>query len=160
MRRCGIIHLADDRARAGARMTARRPGQPALDGAGSSTGQDPSASTPVRVHPPRGRPPGRYRRGMISSPGASIGIALYILVILALVALGVLALVVLIRLALTARRALLVTTELQEARLELIREQTARLQADDGDGDGDADGGPYAPGGGTDGPAGPVGPVS
>jgi uncharacterized membrane protein YgcG len=97
---------------------------------------------------------------MISSPGASIGIALYILVILALVALGVLALVVLIRLALTARRALLVTTELQEARLELIREQTARLQADDGDGD--ADGGPYAPGGsgsgGTDGPV--VGPVA
>jgi hypothetical protein len=73
------------------------------------------------------------------------------------VALGVLALVVLIRLALTARRALLVTTELQEARLELIREQTARLQADDGDADGD--GGPYAPhGGGTDGPV--VGPVS
>jgi hypothetical protein len=60
-------------------------------------------------------------------------------------------------LALTARRALLVTTELQEARLELIREQTARLQADDGDADGD--GGPYAPhGGGTDGPV--VGPVS
>jgi uncharacterized membrane protein YgcG len=95
---------------------------------------------------------------MISSPGASIGIALYILVILALVALGVLALVVVIRLALTARRALLVTTELQEARLELIREQTARLQADDGDGDG----GPYAPGGGSSagGPAGPVGPVA
>ena len=39
--------------------------------------------------------------------------------ILALVALGVLALVVLIRLALTARRALVVTTELQEARREL-----------------------------------------
>ena len=86
---------------------------------------------------------------MISSPGASIGIALYILVILALIALGVLALVVLIRLALTARTTLLVTTELQEARLELIREQTARLQADDGD-----TGGPYAPG------AGPVGPAA
>ncbi|WP_445442883.1 hypothetical protein [Clavibacter sp. km1a] len=90
---------------------------------------------------------------MISSPGASIGIALYILVILALVALGVLALVVVIRLALTARRALLVTTELQEARLELIREQTARLQADD------EDGGPYAPGGGSS-AVGPVGPVA
>ena len=91
---------------------------------------------------------------MISNSGASIGIALYILVILGLIALGVLALVVLIRLALTARRTLLVTTELQEARLELIREQTARLQADDRDGDGDAAGGPYAPG------AGPVGPVA
>ena len=87
---------------------------------------------------------------MISSAVASIGIALYILVILALVALSVVATVVLIRLALTARRTLLVTTELQEARLELIREQTARLQADDGDGD--AVGGPYSPG------AGPVGP--
>ena len=76
------------------------------------------------------RVPRRYRRGMISSPGASIGIALYILVILALVALGVLALVVLIRLALAARRTLVATTALQEARLELIREQTARLQAD------------------------------
>ncbi|MBP2456800.1 putative membrane protein [Clavibacter michiganensis] len=86
---------------------------------------------------------------MISSPGASVGIALYILVILALIALGVLALVVLIRLALTARTTLLVTTELQEARLELIREQTARLQADDGD----AAGGPYAPGTGPVGPA-------
>jgi hypothetical protein len=93
---------------------------------------------------------------MISSPGASIGIALYILVILALVALSVVATVVLIRLALTARRTLVVTTMLQEARLELIREQTARLQADDGDGDGDGDepSGPYAPG------AGPVGPVA
>jgi hypothetical protein len=93
---------------------------------------------------------------MISSPGASIGIALYILVILALVALSVVATVVLIRLALTARRTLVVTTTLQEARLELIREQTARLQADDGDGDGDGDepSGPYAPG------AGPVGPVA
>jgi heme exporter protein D len=87
---------------------------------------------------------------MISSPGASIGIALYILVILALVAIAVVAIVVLIRLALTARRTLLVTTTLQEARLELIREQTARLQADDGD----EPGGPYAPG------AGPVGPVA
>jgi hypothetical protein len=86
---------------------------------------------------------------MISSPGASIGIALYILVILALVAIAVVAIVVLIRLALTARRTLLVTTTLQEARLELIREQTARLQADDGD----EPGGPYAPG------AGPVGPA-
>jgi hypothetical protein len=89
---------------------------------------------------------------MISSPGASIGIALYILVILALVALGVLALVVLIRLGLTARRTLLVTTELQEARLELIREQTARLQADDGDGPGEP-GAPYAPGAGPAGPS-------
>ncbi|MBF4625114.1 hypothetical protein [Clavibacter sp. VKM Ac-2872] len=86
---------------------------------------------------------------MISSSGASIGIALYILVILALVALSVVATVVLIRLALTARRTLLVTTELQEARLELIREQTARLQADDGDGG--AAGGPYAPGAGPTG---------
>jgi heme exporter protein D len=86
---------------------------------------------------------------MISSPGASIGIALYILVILALVAIAVVAIVVLIRLALTARRTLLVTTTLQEARLELIREQTARLQADDGD----EPSGPYAPG------AGPVGPA-
>ncbi|MFT2693328.1 hypothetical protein [Clavibacter zhangzhiyongii] len=87
---------------------------------------------------------------MISSPGASIGIALYVLVILALVALSVVATVVLIRLALTARRTLVVTTALQEARLELVREQTARLQADDGD----QPGGPYAPG------AGPVGPVA
>ncbi|UKF80541.1 hypothetical protein [Clavibacter californiensis] len=87
---------------------------------------------------------------MISSSGASIGIALYILVILALVALSVVATVVLIRLAIVARRTLLVTTELQEARLELIREQTARLQADDGD----AASGPYAPG------AGPVGPAA
>jgi hypothetical protein len=75
-------------------------------------------------------------------------------VILALIALGVLALVVLIRLALTARKALVVTTELQEARLELIREQTARLQADDGD----AGSGPYTPGAGPG--AGPVGPVA
>ncbi|MBF4621491.1 hypothetical protein [Clavibacter sp. VKM Ac-2542] len=87
---------------------------------------------------------------MISDSGASIGIALYILVILALVALSVVATVVLIRLAIVARRTLLVTTELQEARLELIREQTARLQADDED----AASGPYAPG------AGPVGPAA
>jgi hypothetical protein len=86
---------------------------------------------------------------MIPSPGASIGIALYILVILALVALAIVATVVLIRLALTARRTLLVTTTLQEARLELIREQTARLQADDGD----EPAGPYAPGTGPVGPA-------
>ncbi|WP_317231289.1 hypothetical protein [Clavibacter sp. MX14-G9D] len=92
---------------------------------------------------------------MIPSPGASIGIALYVLVILALVALGVLALVVLIRLALTARRALVVTTELQEARRELVREQTARLQADDGDGAG----GPYSPVGGPTGPDAPIGPT-
>lgn len=87
---------------------------------------------------------------MISS-GAGIGIALYVLVILALVTLGALALVVLIRLALTARRTLLVTTELQEARRELVREQTARLQADDGD----APDAPYSPAG-PDAPAGPV----
>ena len=92
---------------------------------------------------------------MISSPGASIGIALYVLVILALVALGVLALVVLIRLALTARRALVVTTELQEARRELVREQTARLQADDGDGPA----GPCSPGGHPAGPGAPAGPA-
>ncbi|KAF0257546.1 hypothetical protein [Clavibacter michiganensis] len=89
---------------------------------------------------------------MISSPGASIGIALYILVILALVALSVVATVVLIRLALTARRTLLVTTTLQEARLELVREQTARLQADDGD----EPAGPYAPGAPGEGPVGPA----
>jgi hypothetical protein len=86
---------------------------------------------------------------MIPSPGASVGIALYILVILALVALAVVATVVLIRLALTARRTLLVTSTLQEARLELIREQTARLQADDAD----EPAGPYAPGTAPVGPA-------
>ncbi|GAB7305182.1 hypothetical protein [Clavibacter michiganensis] len=93
---------------------------------------------------------------MISSPGASIGIALYILVILALVALSVVATVVLIRLALTARRTLLVTTTLQEARLELVREQTARLQADDGD----EPAGPYAPGAPGAPGEGPVGPAA
>ncbi len=93
---------------------------------------------------------------MISSPGASIGIALYILVILALVALSVVATVVLIRLALTARRTLLVTTTLQEARLELVREQTARLQADDGD----EPAGPYAPGAPGAAGEGPVGPAA
>lgn len=85
---------------------------------------------------------------MISNPGAGIGIVLYVLVVLALVVLSIVATVVLIRLALVARRTLLVTTSLQEARLELIREQTARLQADDGDA-----GGPYAPGSGPSGPA-------
>ncbi len=93
---------------------------------------------------------------MISSPGASIGIALYILVILALVALSVVATVVLIRLALTARRTLLVTTTLQEARIELVREQTARLQADDGD----EPAGPYAPGAPGAPGEGPVGPAA
>ncbi|WP_175345463.1 hypothetical protein [Clavibacter tessellarius] len=89
---------------------------------------------------------------MISTPGAGIGIVLYVLVLLALVVLSIVATVVLIRLALVARRTLLVTTSLQEARLELIREQTARLQADD-DGDADGNGGPYAPGSGPVGPA-------
>ena len=87
---------------------------------------------------------------MISNSGAGIGIVLYVLVILALAVLSIVATVVLIRLALVARRTLLVTTSLQEARLELIREQTARLQADD---DGDGDAGPYAPGSGPVGPA-------
>ncbi|MFT2753036.1 hypothetical protein [Clavibacter sp. Sh2088] len=87
---------------------------------------------------------------MISSPGASIGVVLYVLAILALVVLSVVATVVLIRLALAARRTLVITTSLQEARLELIREQTARLQADDGD----VPDGPSAPG------AGPVGPAA
>lgn len=87
---------------------------------------------------------------MISNSGAGIGILLYVLVILALAVLSIVATVVLIRLALVARRTLLVTTSLQEARLELIREQTARLQAED---DGDADTGPYAPGSGPVGPA-------
>jgi predicted Holliday junction resolvase-like endonuclease len=88
---------------------------------------------------------------MISNSGAGIGIVLYVLVILALAVLSIVATVVLIRLALVARRTLLVTTSLQEARLELIREQTARLQADDGDADGN--GGPYVPGSGPVGPA-------
>ncbi|RII94700.1 MULTISPECIES: hypothetical protein [Clavibacter] len=86
---------------------------------------------------------------MISNSGAGIGIALYVLVILALAVLSIVATVVLIRLALVARRTLLVTTSLQEARLELIREQTARLQADD---DGDGNGGPYGPGAGPSDP--------
>ncbi|MBM7026809.1 hypothetical protein [Clavibacter zhangzhiyongii] len=87
---------------------------------------------------------------MISSPGIGFGLTWYLFVTLAVVVLSVVLAVVLIRLALAARRTLLVTTTLQEARLELIREQTARLQADDGD----QPGGPYAPG------AGPVGPVA
>jgi len=89
---------------------------------------------------------------MISNSGAGIGIALYVLVVLALAVLSIVATVVLIRLALAARRTLLVTTSLQEARLELIREQTARLQADD-DHELDGNGGPYAPGSGPVGPA-------
>ncbi|WP_316307805.1 hypothetical protein [Clavibacter michiganensis] len=65
---------------------------------------------------------------MISS-GIGFGLTWYLFVSLAVVVLVVVLAVVLIRLALAARRTLLITTTLQEARLELIREQTARLQA-------------------------------
>jgi uncharacterized protein (DUF58 family) len=48
---------------------------------------------------------------------------------LALVALAAVALVVLVRVALAGRRTLVATAELDEARLELVRERTARLRA-------------------------------
>ncbi|AJW77803.1 hypothetical protein [Clavibacter michiganensis] len=67
---------------------------------------------------------------MISNSGIGFGLAWYLFVSLAVVVLVVIMAVVLIRLALAARQTLLITTTLQEARLELIREQTARLQAD------------------------------
>ncbi|OUE23804.1 hypothetical protein [Clavibacter michiganensis] len=79
---------------------------------------------------------------MLSNAG--LGLTWYLFVSLALVVLAIVAAVVLIRLALAARRTLLATTSLQEARLELIREQMARLQAD----------GPDAP------HAGPVDPIA
>jgi Flp pilus assembly protein TadB len=67
---------------------------------------------------------------MISNSGIGFGLAWYVFVSLAVVVLVVVLAVVLIRLALAARQTLLITTTLQEARLELVREQTARLQAD------------------------------
>jgi hypothetical protein len=76
---------------------------------------------------------------MISNSGIGFGLAWYVFVSLAVVVLVVVLAVVLIRLALAARQTLLITTTLQEARLELVREQTARLQAD----------GPGAPDAGT-----------
>ena len=78
---------------------------------------------------------------MISS-GIGFGLTWYLFVTLAVVVLAVILVVVLIRLALAARQTLLITTALQEARLELIREQTARLQAD---GPGAPDAGPVDP---------------
>ncbi len=65
---------------------------------------------------------------MISS-GIGFGLTWYLFVSLAVVVLVVVLAVVLIRLALAARRTLLITTTLQEARLELVRERTARLRA-------------------------------
>ncbi|CCE74031.1 hypothetical protein [Clavibacter nebraskensis] len=79
---------------------------------------------------------------MISDSGIGFGPAWYLFVSLAVVVLVVVLAVVLIRLALAARQTLLSTTTLQEARLELIREQTARLQVD---GPGAPDAGPADP---------------
>jgi Flp pilus assembly protein TadB len=79
---------------------------------------------------------------MISNSGIGFGLAWYVFVSLAVVVLVVVLAVVLIRLALAARQTLLMTTTLQEARLELVREQTARLQAD---GPGAPDAGPVDP---------------
>ncbi|MBP2456799.1 hypothetical protein ABID70_002323 [Clavibacter michiganensis] len=52
-----------------------------------------------------------------------------LLAALALVALVAVALVVAVRVALAGRRTLAVTAALDEARLELVRERTARLRA-------------------------------
>lgn len=83
---------------------------------------------------------------MISSPGIGLGLTWYLLVSVAVVVLAVVLAVVLLRLALAARQTLLVTTTLQEARLELIREQIARLQADAPDGPSAGEGpGPVEP---------------
>ncbi|WP_440695747.1 hypothetical protein [Clavibacter nebraskensis] len=52
-----------------------------------------------------------------------------LLVVVALLALGAVLLVLLVRVALTGRRTLAATAALHEARLELVRERTARLRA-------------------------------
>ncbi|MFT2693329.1 hypothetical protein [Clavibacter zhangzhiyongii] len=52
-----------------------------------------------------------------------------LLVTFALVALGAVLVVVLVRVALAGRRRLAATAALDEARLELVRERTARLRA-------------------------------
>jgi hypothetical protein len=52
-----------------------------------------------------------------------------LLVVVALLALGAVLLVLLVRVALAGRRTLAATAALHEARLELVRERTARLHA-------------------------------
>ncbi|MFT2753037.1 hypothetical protein [Clavibacter sp. Sh2088] len=52
-----------------------------------------------------------------------------VLVTIALVAVGAVLLVLLVRVALAGRRTLVATAALDEARLELVRERTARLRA-------------------------------
>jgi hypothetical protein len=52
-----------------------------------------------------------------------------LLVPVALVALGAVLLILLVRVALAGRRALFATAALDEARIELVRERTARLRA-------------------------------
>ncbi|WP_043676243.1 hypothetical protein [Clavibacter michiganensis] len=52
-----------------------------------------------------------------------------LLVVVALVAIGALLLVLLVRVALVGRRTLAATAALDEARIELVRERTARLRA-------------------------------
>ncbi|WP_370551643.1 hypothetical protein [Clavibacter sp. VKM Ac-2873] len=58
-----------------------------------------------------------------------IGWSLALLAAVALVALGAVLLVVLVRVALDGRRTLAATSALDEARIELVRERTARLRA-------------------------------
>ena len=58
-----------------------------------------------------------------------IGWSLALVVAVALVALGAALLVVLVRVALGGRRTLAASAALDEARIELVRERTARLRA-------------------------------
>ena len=58
-----------------------------------------------------------------------IGWSIALFVAVALVALGAVLLVVVVRVALGGRRTLASTAALDEARLELVRERTARLRA-------------------------------